>query len=255
VSSTGDDDDWHDADEPPGPYVIIGQYVYLKFVVTNKSVLPQVNTNETPVTDNGLPYLTGVIVHHFPGGDMGGPEYGVLGYGEVWETRHRLLVTALGLHYTYGVVVAHAPEIQLDEAFTSFDIFGNDEIPDGMIFDYDLAYYFGVNPPEEPDQKPSASAAGFLPDKFNLTQNHPNPFNPITTIGYDLPQSSHVTFRIHDVLGNEVITLIDQEMPAGRHSVSWNATNKFGSRVASGIYFYTIQTTEFKATKKLMVIE
>jgi hypothetical protein len=77
-----------------------------------------------------------------------------------------------------------------------------------------------------------------LPDKFGLSQNYPDPFNPVTTIQYQLPQVAHVTLKIYNVLGQEVVTLADDVEAAGYKSVVWNATN-----VASGVYFCRITAT------------
>jgi hypothetical protein len=88
------------------------------------------------------------------------------------------------------------------------------------------------------------------PIQFTLAQNYPNPFNPTTTIRYDLPMSSHVKLTIFDPLGREVATLVDEEMKAGSYEVKWEAGN-----VASGVYFCRMQTDEFVATKKLLLLK
>lgn len=69
--------------------------------------------------------------------------------------------------------------------------------------------------------------------EFSLSQNFPNPFNPRTTINFQLPKSGHVTLRIYDILGREVVTLIDGERPARTYQAIFD-----GSRFASGVYFY-----------------
>ena len=72
-------------------------------------------------------------------------------------------------------------------------------------------------------------------DKFDLIQNYPNPFNPITTITYSLPKASNVTLKVYDILGRELVTLVDEFKSEGQYSVLFNA-----SSLASGIYFYRI---------------
>jgi hypothetical protein len=84
---------------------------------------------------------------------------------------------------------------------------------------------------------------------FSLSQNYPNPFNPSTTISYGLPTRSHVTLRIFNVLGQEVATLVDSEVQAGRHQVRWDA-----GRLASGVYLYRIQSGTFVETKKTVLV-
>ncbi|MBL7074737.1 T9SS type A sorting domain-containing protein [candidate division KSB1 bacterium] len=89
-----------------------------------------------------------------------------------------------------------------------------------------------------------------IPSEYSLSQNYPNPFNPITTFKYALPKSSEVTLRIHNLLGQEVATLVDQTQEAGYHQVQWDATS-----IASGIYFYRLQAGEFSQTRKLILLK
>ncbi|MBK7631989.1 MAG: SBBP repeat-containing protein [Ignavibacteriales bacterium] len=89
-----------------------------------------------------------------------------------------------------------------------------------------------------------------LPEKYSLHQNYPNPFNPSTVIKYQLPISSQVIIKVYDVLGKEVATLVNEEKPAGRYQVNWNASN-----LSSGIYFYKIQSGSFVETKKMILLK
>lgn len=91
---------------------------------------------------------------------------------------------------------------------------------------------------------------GKLPTEYNLAQNFPNPFNPVTTVAYQLPQSGKVSLIVYDLLGAEVATLVNSVQTAGIHSVKWNAIN-----VASGIYFYRLEAGNFTQTRKLVVIK
>lgn len=84
---------------------------------------------------------------------------------------------------------------------------------------------------------------------FELHQNHPNPFNPSTTISFDLPRPSEVTLKIFDLVGHEVATLAEQKMRAGRYSFKWDASGMPG-----GVYFYRLQTQEFTQTRKLLLL-
>jgi hypothetical protein len=89
-----------------------------------------------------------------------------------------------------------------------------------------------------------------LPKEFNLSQNYPNPFNPVTTIQFNLPQKSSVELKIFDVLGNEVATIVNEEKPAGTHSIEFNA-----SELTSGVYLYTIKAGSFVETKKMILMK
>ena len=89
-----------------------------------------------------------------------------------------------------------------------------------------------------------------LPETFALSQNYPNPFNPTTEINFDIPTRSHTTLRVYNILGQEVETLVDEEMPAGRYVAEWDASN-----YSSGVYFYKISSDDFIDTKKMVLIK
>jgi hypothetical protein len=89
-----------------------------------------------------------------------------------------------------------------------------------------------------------------MPGHFNLEQNYPNPFNPTTTIKYSLPQQTFVSLSIYDLLGREIVILVNEEKDAGTHSIKFN-----GSNLSSGIYLYRIQSGSFWETKKLILIK
>ena len=88
------------------------------------------------------------------------------------------------------------------------------------------------------------------PAEFKLYANYPNPFNPVTNIRFNLPQTSHAKLTIYDVLGNEVATLTNEELKVGSYLVSWNATN-----YPSGVYFYKLETEGFTNTKKMVLLK
>jgi hypothetical protein len=89
-----------------------------------------------------------------------------------------------------------------------------------------------------------------LPNAFKLQQNFPNPFNPSTSIQYELNSRQFVTLKVYDVLGNEVAILINEEKPAGIYEVKFNGTG-----LPSGIYFYRLQTESFIETKKMVLLK
>jgi hypothetical protein len=88
-----------------------------------------------------------------------------------------------------------------------------------------------------------------VPGAFALDQNFPNPFNPSTTIRYDLPTRAHVTLSIYNTLGQQVATLVNESEEAGYHDMRFDA-----SGLASGVYFYRIRAGEYAGTKKLVVL-
>lgn len=93
-----------------------------------------------------------------------------------------------------------------------------------------------------------------LPVHFLLKECYPNPFNPETTIEYQLPEQARVTVQIYDVLGHEVKTLVDESQKAGYYRVIWDGRNKNNSEAASGVYFYLLKSGKYCSMKKMILI-
>ena len=96
---------------------------------------------------------------------------------------------------------------------------------------------------------------GENPTEFNLKNSFPNPFNPVTTLRYDLPEDSPVNITIYDLVGRVVKTLINDQQTAGYKSIQWNATNDADSPVSAGIYLYMIHAGNFRQTKKMVLLK
>ncbi|MBE76916.1 MAG: hypothetical protein CMG41_04165 [Candidatus Marinimicrobia bacterium] len=94
-----------------------------------------------------------------------------------------------------------------------------------------------------------------IPSEFALGQNYPNPFNPITRLDYLLPRRSDVSIRVYNMLGQEIITLLRQEQPYGKYSVSWNGLDKSGKQVASGVYFTELKAGSIRKTRKMLLLK
>lgn len=94
-----------------------------------------------------------------------------------------------------------------------------------------------------------------LPMQYSLLQNYPNPFNPTTRIDYAVPMPGHVELVVFNVLGQNVKKLVNSEQQAGRYSVTWDATDNAGNKVATGIYFYRLKTDGFTKTRKMALIK
>ena len=114
------------------------------------------------------------------------------------------------------------------EAYTT-DIYAQ------RLFDY-------TNPVPERDNK--------LPRDYALYQNYPNPFNPVTTIAFDLPQAGHATLEVFDLLGRSVVTLADQPMIAGHHTIVLDA-----GKLATGIYIYRLKVGSLEQSRKLLLLK
>ena len=89
-----------------------------------------------------------------------------------------------------------------------------------------------------------------LGKKYVLAQNYQNPFNPTTVISYSIPNASHVSIKVFDVLGNTIATLIDKNQEIGSYKVSFDAT-----KLSNGVYFYKINAGQFTSTKKMLLLK
>ena len=88
-----------------------------------------------------------------------------------------------------------------------------------------------------------------------LLGNYPNPFNPSTTIRYSLRESSLATLAVYNSLGQKIKTLVDGSQTAGVHTVQWDGRDEEGQRVSSGVYFYRLQSGEYRKTMKMVLFE
>ena len=89
-----------------------------------------------------------------------------------------------------------------------------------------------------------------LVTEYKLSQNYPNPFNPTTVINYSLPNTSEVSLKVYDILGNEIAVLVNNSQTAGSYNVSFDASN-----IPSGVYFYTLSTGSYTQTRKMLLIK
>jgi Leucine-rich repeat (LRR) protein len=94
-----------------------------------------------------------------------------------------------------------------------------------------------------------------LPITYNLYNAYPNPFNPVTTLQYDLPEDAMVNITIYDMMGRQVKTMVNTQQNAGYKSIQWNATNNAGQSVSAGLYLYTIQAGDYNQTKKMVLLK
>jgi len=96
---------------------------------------------------------------------------------------------------------------------------------------------------------------GNTPTRFSLNNNFPNPFNPVTTLRYNLPEQAQVTLTIYDPMGREITQLVNDTQEAGFRSIQWDATTNAGQPVSAGLYLYTIQAGNFRQTKKMILLK
>lgn len=124
----------------------------------------------------------------------------------------------------------------------------DEEIQSGTIREYIVR----ASGRYEPDYRVYAD---LIPGSYQLYDNYPNPFNPTTTISYDLPKSSDVRLDIFNILGRRVGTLVEETQAAGHYDVTWNGKNETGQAVSSGIYFYKLSTEEYTVSKKMTLLK
>jgi hypothetical protein len=94
-----------------------------------------------------------------------------------------------------------------------------------------------------------------LPQSYSMARNYPNPFNPKTTIRFDLPLAQNVSLVVFDISGRRIITLVDEALDAGYHSVDWSGRDEEGIEMASGVYFYKIKAGPLKRTERMVLLK
>ena len=94
-----------------------------------------------------------------------------------------------------------------------------------------------------------------IPNRYALGQNYPNPFNPSTTIQFELPDESHTKISIYNLLGREIIQLVNETYKAGYHEVIWNGKDSYGRTIPSGMYLYRMNANSFSSTRKLVFLK
>lgn len=138
-----------------------------------------------------------------------------------------------GRHWWGGELEAPSPELALKMQ----------EIALETVSNYPLSCF-------NPQQSVANETETDTPAEFKLSQNYPNPFNPSTIISYQLPVNSEVTLKVFDMLGRDIATLVDGSIPAGSHSVTFDAVG-----LTSGMYFYQLQTPGFSQTRRMLLLK
>jgi hypothetical protein len=125
--------------------------------------------------------------------------------------------------------------------------------PDGSRNDIGM-YWYGASPAPQEMAMPMAKPAS-VPLTFALDQNHPNPFNPTTTIAFTVPAAGRVNLDVFNVLGQHVRCLLDEDIEAGAHSIIWDGKDGDGRSVASGIYLYRLRAGKDVESKKMVLLK
>ncbi len=123
---------------------------------------------------------------------------------------------------------------------------GSETIKLAEIYAVDAAKVVGIDQDEAKER---------IPATISLTQNFPNPFNPVTSINYILAQRERVRIVIYNLRGEKIVTLVDGERPAGEHRASWNGRSESGEGMGSGLYLLRMEAGPWTATRKLMLVK
>ena len=115
----------------------------------------------------------------------------------------------------------------------------------GTVFYVDALFFSGVTRIKDHSQATS----------FSLEKNYPNPFNPTTTKIYSIPKAEQVTLKVYDILGNEVLTLVNKEQAAVSYKITFNSQSSNHKQLSSGIYFYRLETGKFTSIKKMLLLK
>jgi hypothetical protein len=163
---------------------------------------------------------------------------------EKWGlTKHKKVFEQYILH---PPVYSLTQDIGLDSIFSYFDFGETRVILKGCIIDG--VVYGDTTVVSVEDETPTQ------PTEFSLSQNYPNPFNPTTTIRFTISDLRFTILKVYDVLGNEVATLVNEELPAGEYEVEFNPASSI-RYPASGIYFYQLRAGDYSATKKMILLK
>ena len=172
--------------------------------------------------------------------------------------------SAVGTGQTFDLVVSNKTSEVVnmtfsgEENFKEYEVFLVDQQHSTM---YDLRKYSTISVPPSTNEQHFQLLIGsqsfirqtdatLVPNEFTLYQNYPNPFNPTTTIGYVLPEQSKVSLKVYDVMGKEVLSLVNTEQPSGYYAVQVN-----GAQLASGVYYFRLRTDQFSQTKKMVLLK
>jgi hypothetical protein len=142
-----------------------------------------------------------------------------------------IVTTSMAYHYC---------KVEIDGSFLHFTAVK----PDATVIDEFTVSIVGIEP----------ANADMSPGEFVLYPAYPNPFNPATTIRYDLAEASQVVLKIYNILGQEVRTLVNEKQTAGKKSVVWDSRDSAGKVVSSGVYIYRIQVGDYVQSRKMVLL-
>ncbi len=165
------------------------------------------------------------------------------------STSFRLRLSAIRPGHSASISIS-IPNTDSDESLYSFTLVYSS-------FYRSIPIYPPIQPPYRIMTQEGVEVidAGIAPEEFVLDQNHPNPFNPETTIRYQLDMPAEVSLAVYSIDGHQVRTLVNRHHPTGAYTVTWKGRDNSGRRVASGVYLYRLQAGERVLTRRMMMIK
>tara|TARA_A100001011_G_C14292435_1_gene836857 strand:+ start:200 stop:1924 length:1725 start_codon:yes stop_codon:yes gene_type:complete len=163
----------------------------------------------------------------------------------------------MALDWEHPPIINYDPPISFnnDEGFELEAIYYNnsqDTTKFGFLSTDEMMILFGLF---YPNSELASNIKDPVPQEFSLYQNFPNPFNPSTTISYDLKRTSNVNLSIFDLSGKKIITLLNRKQVAGKKSFTWSGLNSQGEHMGSGVYIYSITADKISKSKKMLLIK
>ena len=166
-----------------------------------------------------------------------------------YETEDILDTTATSYSIPYSEIIEVVfTEQPIDKATVRFTVWASDGTDSVKVEGEDRVLFVNI-------YDYLSTKEDLTPTEFALHDNYPNPFNPTTKIRFDLPQVTDATLTIYNMMGQKIRTFSMSSLPAGYHTVTWNATNDYGQQVSAGVYLYQLQTKGFARTKKMILLK
>lgn len=209
-------------------------------VVDSNSAITGINFFVSPESDSGADYISGNVSDNSGNSIKGALVFAINSNQEI----SGFAITNVNGSYVIPGLVPGSYTIQSDYlGYTS----GQSQ---NVNLDYTANYSGSASFVLSPEGVTSVESSPSLPKAFKLNQNYPNPFNPSTIISYSVPVNSFVTIKVYDIIGREVATLVNNNISAGNHKVTFDAAD-----LSSGIYFYQIRAGNFVQTKKMILLK
>ena len=184
------------------------------------------------------------------------PDDAIVSYYEIFRSRNREI----------SDIILHLDEIESQQALIEAEMSstilvcavdaGISTFIDQTLPEAEFTYYYWLQAVSDIGVSKKVAARymsteiGEKSMKFSLLQAYPNPFNPVTTISYSIPNDGQVHLAVYDILGREVAVLVDSHVSAGSHNIEWDA-----AQMAGGLYFYRIQAGDFVETRKMLYLK